>query len=429
MNLTEKAISSLKATEKRQHFYDDEGGGFGVRIEAAHLGGRANFFWRAKVNGQVFYKSLGECGIVPLKQARDNARTLAGKAITWKAAGYPADQNPFIVKNTAKANVAAKCPTFLELREAYLLHHVREHANRPDKAEIRVLQLSKYMKAWNDRAVDSITVEDVLAVKNAQGKHQHTANRIVEFLRALFNWSAKSTDGKINFWKVENPATDVSRYKEAKRERFLLPQELARFNEALKNEPDADLRDFIVISLNTGARRGDVLSMRWADILWEANSWRVPKPKNDTPYEVALLPVVMASLKRRRAEIADDKPFVFPSHGRTGHLDDVKKRWQEFRKRAGVPDVRVHDLRRTCGSYLAMSGVGLPAVGQALGHKSLASTQIYARFDTTAVRNAREQGQATMVTMMRKAQRRVSARKSKVSDRKPKLLTNARQRP
>jgi integrase len=92
----------------------------------------------------------------------------------------------------------------------------------------------------------------------------------------------------------------------------------------------------------------------------------------------------------------------------------VKKKWQEFRKRAGVPDLRVHDLRRTCGSYLAMSGVGLPAVAQALGHKSLDSTKIYARFDTSAVRLAREAGQQTMITMMRKAKRRIAARKPKL---------------
>jgi integrase len=420
MNLTEKAVSAFRPTGKRQQIYDDAGGGFGVRIEAAKKGGRANYFWRAKVGGRVFYKSLGEVGIVAVKQARDNARRLAGQAADWKTAGYPADQNPFIRKNSAAAKEPAKCPTFLELREAYLLRHVRERANRPDAAEIRVLHLSKYLKDWNNRPIDSITVEDVLAVKNAQGNHRHTANRIVEFLRALFNWASKSTDGKINFWKIENPAKDVSRYKEVPRERFVRPEELAAFNEALKSEPDVDLKDFITISLATGARRSDVLSMQWADLLWEAHSWRVPQPKNATPYEVSLLPVVMEVLKRRRAEIAEDEPFVFPGCDRTGHLVDVKKRWQEFRKRAGVSDLRVHDLRRTCGSYLAMSGVGLPAVGQALGHKSLASTAIYSRFDTSAVREAREAGQKKMVQMMRQASRRISA------GRKRKLLTAGR---
>jgi integrase len=415
MRLTEKAVANLKATSQRQQYYDDMGAGFGVRIEAKHLGGRMNYFFRKKVGGQVYYKSLGECGIVALREARDQAHTLAAKAIAWKNAGYPEDANPFEVKRPVSPLTTRKAPTFLELRDAYALH-IREHAHRPEKAEIRVLQLSKYCAAWNSRCIDTVTVEDVLEIKNAQGQHRHTANRVVEFLRAVFNWSAKSTDGKINFWRVENPAKDVSRYKETPRERFLQPEELQKFNEALKSEPDADLKDFVIIALNTGARRGDILSMAWSDILWEDTSWRVPQPKNSQPYTVSLLPIVMQILRRRRAEIVESERFVFPSHGRTGHVVDMKKKWQEFRKRAGVEDLRVHDLRRTCGSYLAMSGVGLPAVGQALGHKSLASTAIYSRFDTTAIRTAREAGQRTMVQMMSAAKRRLS------TGRKTKLL-------
>jgi integrase len=241
----------------------------------------------------------------------------------------------------------------------------------------------------------------------------------VEFLRALFNWSAGKVDGKINFWKVENPAEGVSRYKEAARKRFLLPEELAKFNEALKDESYRDLRDFIVLALNTGVRRGDILSMRWSDLTWESQLWHIPKSKNGEGYTVSLLPVVMEVFKRRRAEIADKGLFVFPGTGRSGHVVDVKKRWQEFRKRAGVPDLRIHDLRRTCGSYLAMSGVGLPAVAEALGHKSLASTKVYAKFDTSAVREARLRGQKKMVEMMRQAQRRISTHK-------PKQLTGGR---
>jgi integrase len=415
MNLTEKSVSQLKATDKRQHIYDATGGGFGVRIEAADLGGRASYFWRAKVHGRAVYKSLGEVGIVTLKEGRDEAKKLAGMAIVWKNKGYPADQNPFTVKKSEKPQARTQCPTFQQLRDAYLLHRIREHSGRPDKAEALVLERCKYLEAWNDRPIDSITTEDVLAVKNGQGNHRVTANRIVGVVSALFAWSAKSIDGKINFWNVANPAKDVSRYKEKPRERFLLPEELGKFNEALKKEPDQDLRDFIVVSLNTGARRSDVFSMRWSDVLWEMKSWRVPQPKNATPYEVTLLPVVMEVLKRRRAEIEENEAYVFPGYGRTGHLVDLKKRWQEFRKRAGVPDLRIHDLRRTCGSYLAMSGVGLQAVGQALGHKSLASTQIYARFDTSAVRQAREAGQATMVAMMRKATRRIAGKVLKPS--------------
>ena len=418
MNLTEKSVSNLKAGPKRIQHYDDQGGGFGVRIEAKHLGGRANYFFRKKVGGRVYYKSLGEVGIVALREARDQAHTLSAKAIAWKNAGYPADACPFARLTSESKHVTAKCPTFAELRDAYCQQHIRPHSNKPERAELRVLALAKYLKDWNSRPIDSIGVEDVLAVKAAQGKHHHMANRITEFVRSIFNWSARSRDGKINFWKVENPAANVSRYKEVPRERFVRPEELAAFNETLKSETNTDLADFIVISLNTGARKLDVLSMKWEDLLWEMNNWRVAAPKNGVAYEVALLPAVMQVLKRRRAELADNQPFVFPGVGRTGHLMDMKKPWQQFRQKAGVPDLHIHDMRRTTGAFAAMAGVGLPAVAQLLGHKSLQSTAIYARFDTSATRDARELGQAKMVAMMHQAKKRISAgRKSLTAGR------------
>jgi hypothetical protein len=64
MNLTEKSVSNLEPIEKRKDYYDDEGGGFGVRVESAQLGGRKSFFWRQKINRQVYYRSLGESPIV-----------------------------------------------------------------------------------------------------------------------------------------------------------------------------------------------------------------------------------------------------------------------------------------------------------------------------------------------------------------------------
>ena len=125
------------------------------------LAAERNYFWRAKVGGEVFYRSLGECGIVPLKQARDQSRELAAKAIAWKNAGYPADANPFVRAPRCTKAVAAKCPNFQQLLDAYCIQHIREHANKPERAELRVLALAKYLKDWNSRPIDTIAVEDV----------------------------------------------------------------------------------------------------------------------------------------------------------------------------------------------------------------------------------------------------------------------------
>jgi len=129
--------------------------------------------------------------------------------------------------------------------------------------------------------------------------------------------------------------------------------------------------------------------------------------KSGEGYEVNLMPAALKILERRRREIAETEPFVFPSRAKSGHIMDVKKRWIEFRKRCGFPDVRLHDLRRTRGSYLAVAGVSLQQIGAALGHKSLGSTEIYSRLHNEAISKALEAGDAMMKSMTRAARKRV----------------------
>ena len=92
------------------------------------------------------------------------------------------------------------------------------------------------------------------------------------------------------------------------------------------------------------------------------------------------------SLKRRKKDA--DSVWVFPGTGKEGHLVDPKKAWLRITKRGGFEDLRIHDLRRTLGSWLAASGVSLPIIGKTLGHKSSQSTQIYARLNLDPVRES-----------------------------------------
>ena len=81
--------------------------------------------------------------------------------------------------------------------------------------------------------------------------------------------------------------------------------------------------------------------------------------------------------------------WVFPSEkGETGHLKDPKKFWHRLLDRAGIEDMRIHDIRRTLGSYEAIAGVNLPTISRSLGHKTMRSTQVYARLNVDPVRTA-----------------------------------------
>ena len=100
---------------------------------------------------------------------------------------------------------------------------------------------------------------------------------------------------------------------------------------------------------------------------------------------VVLAPQALEILLRRLSENPDSE-WVFPSpRNGGGHIVNVKYPWKRITERAGIPDLRIHDLRRTLGSWQAMNGASLPVIGKSLGHSSLSATQVYARLGTAPV--------------------------------------------
>ena len=395
-----------------------------------HPSGRKVFFHLMKAFDPALGKDvprrtqIGVWGDVTIEQAREHAEKLNSEVSAWKRNGYKG-ADPLAKPEKAEPS---DVPSFEKLVEAYITHHIKEDANNPVRAEYHVRWLlKKHFAVWLDKRLDKVGVDDVLKVKNACGTHRYMANRCVEFARAIFNWSAgKNNDGKLNFWSVTNPAKDVGTFDEDSRERFLQPEEVVHFDEALKDEKHTDLKDFLRLALATGARRSSIFGMRWDDVKWERRVWEVPDSdsKSGESYNVLLLPAALAVLERRREEIPKEEKYVFPGIGKTGHLIDLKKPWTEFRKRAQLSDVRLHDLRRTKFSYEAIAGVSLQIIGKGAGHKSLGSTEIYAKLHDEAVRAAGIQGEVKMLEMARDAKKRIKAgerkKRLKAAERKPR---------
>lgn len=187
----------------------------------------------------------------------------------------------------------------------------------------------------------------------------------------------------------------VKRFPERSRDRFLSADELARFFQALEQEPNEAAREFFLVALLTGARRANVLSMRWADIDLKGQTWRIPETKNGTPQNVPLVGPVLEILQSRRKTTSSF--FVFPGRGKTGHLVEPKKAWARVCLAAGIKEARIHDLRRTLGSWQAKTGASLPIIGKSLNHKSASTTSIYARLDLDPVRTAMEKAAEAML--------------------------------
>lgn len=237
-------------------------------------------------------------------------------------------------------------------------------------------------------------------------------------IRASFG-PARTLFNKLSEWgefKGTNPATKIEPYRETKRDRFIQGGELPRFFTALAQDTSEDFRDFVSLSLLTGARRGNVLGMRWRDLDMAGLTWRIPAAdsKNGDPMLIDLTAEALRILSRReirkdseeakRRKLADTEgtafqpiEFVFPAKSAAGYMTNPKKRWADLLARAGIDDLRIHDLRRSLGSWQAKTGASLAVIGKTLGHKDPSATLIYARLDRDPIRESVERATSAIL--------------------------------
>ncbi len=156
------------------------------------------------------------------------------------------------------------------------------------------------------------------------------------------------------------------------------------------------MRDYVKLSLFTGARRSNVQSMKWSDINLDRAEWRIEKTKNGKPQTVTLSVEAIEILRRRQVN-AELSLFVFPGRGESGHLMEPKAGWDRILARAGIQNLRLHDLRRTFGSYQAITGSSLPVIGKSLIHLSPSTTAIYAHLDLDPVRQSVQRASSAIV--------------------------------
>jgi integrase len=192
----------------------------------------------------------------------------------------------------------------------------------------------------------------------------------------------------------------------------LQPDELVRLDKALQSETNQDFRDFVEMALATGARRSNVLAMKWSEINEEHGIWTIPKMKTKTgdTYVLPLHPRAVTVLKRRGHHRSG--AWVFPSPlSKTGYIVELKKPWKRLLSRASIADFTIHDLRRTNASYQSIAGQSLQAIAKTLGHSSTVSTEVYAKLNTDAARAALAAGGRMMDRTMIAARKRQKKQK------------------
>ncbi len=376
INFTEKTLAELPIpTDKKPMTYYDNGQA-GLCVIATY-GGTKTYYFYTKFLGVPKRVKIGRVGTIKLIEARMKARELR------TTADHGTD--PSQERNDALRDMTLK--QFFNTQ--YFPRHVLVYTRPKSQAKAETM-FRNYLSEFHNRKMISITRAELerMHVSLRDKISLYTANRTLALVKHMYNkaieWGYPSRHG--------NPAVGIKMFREKSRERFVLPDELPRFVNMLKKEPNVVFRNYVFLSLFIGQRRQNMLSMRWSNVDFNTDTVYFPDSKNGDPLRMALPVEAKEILKDMKQYATDD--WVFSSHGKSksGHIEDFHRPWYAFLKKIDMEDLRIHDIRRTFGSYQAISGSSLFIIGKSLGDKSLAATQVYSRLTMGAIQESVQRG-------------------------------------
>lgn len=399
-NFTKSSVEALPAPDSGRVYYYDFGGSMSVKgltVCVSSTSGRVFYSYR-KVNGKPERIKIGNYTDLTVDAAR--------KAATDINSSVGRGGNPNERKREGRAEL-----TLGELFGEYLKRYAIPHGKKTIQdmqdnfarylGEVADVEPKKHGKKrvkpngavnWQNQKLSAIKRIDVQKLHSNLGVHSGnaTANRTLELLRAIINKGASW-----GMFKGDNPCEGITKFSLQSRDRFLHGDELARFFEAVADEPNESIRDYVLMSLLTGARKANVLAMRWEHVDLSRGTWFLPDTKNGTSQTIPLTTQAKAILEARSNNKAGD--FVFAGDGVTGHMTSPKRAWAKILAKAQLKDLRLHDLRRTLGSWQAATGASLVVIGKTLNHKDISTTSIYSRLSLDPVRESMETAQAAML--------------------------------
>jgi integrase len=378
MRLTNRVVAKLPVPARGNRlFYDDTVKGFACRVTDA--GGRAfviNYF--RKTDGRERRFTIGAFPDWSVAAAREEAKRLK-REIDGGADPVGAHQE------------SRTAPTIADLAARFEQDYVPR--KRPSTQRVYRQQIhTDILPALGRAKVAAVTHADVDAFHHRLSARAPThANRTLAVLSKMFSLAIRWG------WRTDNPCRGIERNQEQKRHRYLTGAELARLSKALDKLPDEGAANAVRLLLLTGARRGELLAARWADINLETGVWTKPgaTTKQKTQHRVPLSEAACRLLAKMKDQAGDDTEWLFPARG-GGHRPHINGAWIRLRKTAKIPDARLHDLRHTYATALASSGLGLPVIGALLGHTTAQTTLRYSHLMDDPLRAATERAAAVL---------------------------------
>lgn len=266
------------------------------------------------------------------------------------------------------------------------------------------LNVGKQLKWWNERFAGLTLVEltadriaearDVLAGETfSRGKARTntktgavtppkqfkrtpaTINKYMSALSRMFNLAVRE-------WRLmdRNSAADISKKREPRgRVRFLTDDERTRLLEACGKSDWKALQALVLLAISTGARRGELIGLRWDDVDVKAGRALVRESKNGEPRVLPLVGKALEAVRALKLQGSAKSEWVFPQpSGFPGPYEGFDAHWYAALETAGIKDFKFHDLRHTCASYLASQGASLLEIADTLGHRTMSMVKRYA---------------------------------------------------
>ena len=307
--------------------------------------------------------------MLTLDQARKKATTYLGKVASHEDPQDEADQR--------RASSTVK-----EVVEVYIEQHAKKKKRswKEDQSRLKRFLLPEF----GTRLAPSLVSADMEKLHSTIGAdYPYAANRFLENVRKVFNWARVA--GLVPKDHL-NPAVGSVKFPERKRKRFLTTVEMPRFIASLEQEDSEYAKHGIWLLLLLGVRSIELLKAKWEDIDWDMGTLFIGLTKNGEPLLAPISEAAMARLKMIPRMAGN--PYILCGRKSGRYLSELGTALKRVMKRAGIENLRIHDLRRTVGSWLAQNGHTLHLIGDVLNHRDPKTTAGYAYFQTQQRRDA-----------------------------------------
>ncbi len=374
--ITKRVVDSLKPG---QAVWDGELKGFGVRRRS---GEARHYVLKYRLRGSQRWIDIGQHGSPwTVDQARSEAKRLLGEVEACKR--DPKRPDPATARDKEKA-----AASFADFAKRYLTDFAEVHKKAGSvEADRRNLKLH-ILPAFANKRLAAISRGDVTKFHLGRKDAPANANRCVALISHMYTTAERWGEVPDGF----NPARGVEKFKEQARERYLSEAELARLGDALAAiEREGKASPYAVAAIRllilTGCRLSEILTLEWAHVDFERQCLSLPDSKTGRK-TIYLNPPALELLSGLRR--IEGNPYVIIGEREGQRLVNLQKPWRRIRTRAGLSDVRLHDLRHSFASMGAGGGLSLPVIGALLGHSQAATTQRYAHLAADPLRQAND---------------------------------------